>query len=139
MKTPKEIVQSLISYLVGVVFGRYHVKEYLSRVNNQTWVLVSDIALEIHKLLEIYQIKEIELEKYLNQKIEDYLNHNFFKYHLKKFSQLPIYWYKRENKQIYIAYYHQIKEQVVIDYDKGIYQNYLENYQIVPLLYKIEK
>lgn len=139
MKTSKEIVQSLISYLVGVVFGRYHVKEYVSEINNQTWILVSDIVLEIHKLLEIYQIKEMELEKYLNQKIEDYLNHNFFKYHLKKFSQLPIYWYKRENKQIYIAYYHQIKEQVVIDYDKGIYQNYLENYQIVPLLHKIEK
>ena len=55
-----------------------------------------------------------------------------WKYHLNDYNNLPIYWYKAIDDKLKIGYYHTLKD--VIDKEKGIKTNYLNNH----LYYKLK-
>lgn len=134
MKSKKEIVQSIVSYLVGVIFGRFQLKDYRSSIDNTKWVELDRVYQEMKQILLQYNMDEHTICMYLGQHIVEFLKKPFFEYHMKKYNKLPLYWYKVKHHSIYIGYYHALKEEVYIDFDKGIWENYQKN---APLAYKI--
>lgn len=127
-KSVKTIIQEILSYFIGVIFHRYFIEEYESRIDTTKWIEIDVVEEKIKELCTFYNIKEEEIEKGLNQTIHHYITYSFYKYHLKKYQSLPIYWYKTIDNKTYIAYYHQIKEDVTIYYDQGIKKNVALNH-----------
>lgn len=132
MKSHKEYLDDLLSYLIGVVFKRYLYSDYISKIDNTKFISVKEIVQEIKKILDVKII--LEIEEALGYSIESYYNNYFGKKHINKYHNLPIYWYKKINDNIYIGYYHTLKE-LDINKDKGI----KENYKQFELLYKLKK
>ena len=133
-KSASEIVEEVISFVVGVVFNRYNVDNYELVINNKEYVDIEIIESEIRKILTIYfdDSATEEIEKYLGKDLNSYLTNGFWKYHLNDYNNLPIYWYKVIDDKLKIGYYHTLKD--VINKEKGIKANYLSNH----LYYKLK-
>ena len=133
-KSASEIIEEVISFVVGVVFNRYNVDNYELVINNKEYVDIEIIEDEIRKILTIYfgDSATKEIETYLGKDLNSYLTNRFWKYHLNDYNNLPIYWYKAIDDKLKIGYYHTLKD--IIDKEKGIKTNYLNNH----LYYKLK-
>lgn len=129
----KAYLEEILSYVVGVVFDRYQIKGYKSIIDNTKFVLIDELIKEINKILTSQVIGEIEY--LLGYPLKEYYSKYFGKRHIVKYHDLPIYWYKKIDNQIYLGYYHTLKENINIDYNLGIKENYLKN----DLYYKLKK
>lgn len=134
-KSKKEIAQLLLSYIVGVIFGRFQLENYQSPIDNRKWIELDMLYKEIQQVFRQYNIDESIICMYLKQNIVAFLKKPFFEYHLKIYDMLPLYWYRLKENKVYVGYYHTLQEEVNIDFDKGIYENYQKN---KPLLYKLK-
>ena len=125
----KVIIKSLISYIVGIIFKRYLIKEYQSTIDVNDFIDINILSKEVIKIILLYynedDIKYIEA--ILNESIESYLRNHFGKDHIKEYEQLPIYWYKEIDNNIKIGYYHTLTKNIIINKDDGIKKNYLKN------------
>ncbi len=130
---PKDIIENLLSYAMGVVFNRYQIKEYSNCLDLKKFQDIYIITKEIKKVLQnkLSDTSIEELEKELGYSIDEYFKNYFGKRHITKYHHLPLYWYKVENDKQYIGYYHTLEK---IDKDKGIRYNYMQN----TLQYKIK-
>lgn len=120
----KNIIENLISYLVGVSFSRYQIRGFKSTIKKEEFVKISEVVKNVESLIIMKMTdRGLEaIEKILTMNLEKYLEHYFGKIHLKKYHYLPIYWY---NKNQEMAYYHTLKDPK-IDFDLGIKANYLK-------------
>lgn len=126
-KNSQEVIQEIISFTIGVIFDRYSIQDYKSTINKEEYVNIDDIEKEINKILSLYFENYLpkELKTLLGNDLKSYLMKKFWKYHLDKYNNLPIYWYKEINGKLKMGYYHTIKQN--IDKDQGIRNNYLNN------------
>lgn len=129
--TLKQTVEDVISFLIGVIFGRYTYKNYKVVIDNKKFVNLSEVIYELEKILSEDIIKQIE--SVLKVPIDIYMAKYFIKAHINKYLGLPIYWYKKENNEIKIGYYHTLKV-IMIDKSIGIKLNYLNN----DLIYRLK-
>lgn len=133
-KTNKEIIEDLISYLVGLIFKRYEYSDYSNDLDISKFIKVEDVINELDIIFNKYfryDSKE-EIETILNLPIEKYIIDRFGKVHIKKFNDKPLYWYKKVESRKYIGYYHKLND---INKDLTI----KENYKINNLEYKLKK
>mgnify|MGYP003290045892 CR=1 FL=1 len=129
----KDVVEELISYMIGIIFNRYQIDGYNYMLTNKEFIETKVINEELKLLIEnIFNEKTlVDIEKILKKDILEYLNNLFGKYHIKKYNNIPIYWYKLIDGKIYIGYYHNLKD---INKDLSI----KDNYQKYHLMYKIK-
>lgn len=134
-KTKQDMTKELLSYLVGVVFGRYQIDGYLTKIDNSEYQALDLIIIEIKEIIKKYlSINALgEIEEILTYSIEDYFKKYFGKEHINKYHHLPIYWYKKKQESILVGYYHTLEKDATIDKEDGIKRNYLRN----DLLYKL--
>ncbi len=122
----KDIICEMLSYLVGVVLGRYHIAGYQSNLKTDDFVALDEVVSEIKQL--IYQkmphVKLEEIQNILNMTIDNYFEKHFAKSHIQKYHNLPIYWYKKINNQTFIGYYHNLVKTYKLDSIQGIKKNY---------------
>lgn len=133
LKDCKDYIDEILSYAVGLAFNRYQKNGYRSSLDNTKFICINDLVLEINKILTQEVVKEIE--HILGYNLNEYYNKYFGKRHIAKYHNLPIYWYKKINNQMYLGYYHTLKNDVIIDYKLGIKVNYLNN----NLYYQLKK
>ncbi len=131
IKTPtyKELVTDLLSYLVGVVFGRYPLDNYQIGINNEEFIDVALLTSKVEELIVTkmnYQALE-EMEKLLQMNLKSYFTNHFGRLHIKHYHDVPIYWYKEIQHKMFIGYYHTLKKDVIIDKNQTIKENYLKN------------
>lgn len=132
--TVQEIIYDFISYLVGVVFGRFNLYDYHNNIDNSKFINTNDIVCEIEKILDQYfdiNTKD-EITRCIHNSLKNYIDNNFGKKHMIKYMKKPIYWYKKIDDNTYVAYYHTLKE---LDIDKDL--TIKTNYRKYNLLYKI--
>ncbi|MCM1513569.1 MAG: BREX-1 system adenine-specific DNA-methyltransferase PglX [Anaeroplasma bactoclasticum] len=136
-QSDKEKTKMLLSYLVGIVLGRYTDSLYTKIVDDTRFIQLDVVILEVSKLLGIMfdETSEKEVKNILGQSLETYFFNHFAKEHIKMYRQLPIYWYKTIDDELYIGYYHTLMHQVIIDREQGIQENYYKN----QLAYHINK
>ena len=134
-RAKKKLLNCFLSYIVGVIFGRFQLENYQSPIDNRKWIELDMLYKEIQQVFRQYNIDESIICMYLKQNIVDFLKKPFFEYHLKIYDMLPLYWYRLKENKVYVGYYHTLHEEVNIDFDKGIYENYQKN---KPLLYKLK-
>ncbi len=94
-----ELVESFISYSIGIVLNRWSSSEFNSSQDKDYCVFDHGSKLDIEDLLknlwlnifnEIYIVSEFE--KILKKNMREYLKSTFFSYHSKKYKKNPIYW-----------------------------------------------
>ena len=130
----KEIIEDLISYMMGIIFNRYKIDVYKSYLTKEEFIETRLIIEELNKIITIIFEKNVinEIEEILKKDLVEYINDSFGKYHIKKYNNIPIYWYKLFDDKIHIGYYHNLKK---INKDLSIKENY-EKYN---LIYKLKK
>ncbi len=138
VKDRTQLVKLLISFFIGTIFKRYSIEKYISKIDNTKWIQLDVIIDEIIRIFSLYNIDENDIIKYLNQSLIEYIKTKFYKEHEKEYNYLPVYWYRRINKKIYIGYYHTIKEDIIIDYNLGIKENYANAAENIDLIYKLK-
>ncbi len=123
--TNKEIIDDLISYLIGVVFNRYQISTYHNNLDKTKFIKIEDIHQELLVLIKKVFNNNfiIELENMLNVSLFIYIENYFGKKHINKYHNLPIYWYKKIDNNMYIGYYHKLLE-IQLDKDLSIKDNY---------------
>lgn len=133
--TTKEIVKEMISYFIGVIFKRYHFKEYKHNLDTTCFITTKDLMIELNNVITNYLGKKVieEIETTLNMNLLTYLDNYFGKEHINKYHNIPIYWYKKINDKMHIGYYHTIKE---LDINKTL--SIKENYHNNKLVYKLK-
>lgn len=128
----KQEVENLISYIVGVIFGKW------KRINDKELDAVipfgssiyyeDDIIERFYKVLdEIYGENNadnyiMDMEEILETDLESYLKNKFFKEHFKSYEKRPIYWHICSPKKTFncFVYYHKLDEDTLYKV-KGIY------------------
>ncbi|MCM1259774.1 MAG: BREX-1 system adenine-specific DNA-methyltransferase PglX [Prevotella sp.] len=134
-QSDKEKIKRLLSYLVGIVLGRYTEKLYKGTIDNTRFIQLEVVILEIRRLFHLMfdKTSEQEAENILGQSLENYFFNHFAKEHIKMYHYLPIYWYKKIDDKLYIGYYHTLIHQVIIDKEQGIQENYCKNQLAYPI------
>lgn len=133
----KEKTKRLLSYLAGMVLGRYTDPVYKSVLDHTKFIELDVFILEVSRLLTLLftETAEKEVEDILGYRLETYFSNYFAKEHIKMYHYLPIYWYKKINDKLCIGYYHTLTQQVTIDKSQGIRENYCQN----QLAYRLDK
>lgn len=122
-------IKKLLSYLVGIVLGRYEEPLYKRTLDYTKFIELNVFIIEIRRLLCLMftESAEKEVEDILEQSLETYFFNNFAKEHIKMYHYLPIYWYKKIDGKMHIGYYHTLTNQLIIDKEQGIRENYSKN------------
>ena len=119
------IIEDLLSYLMGVVFNRYQIDNYVTSLNvqvfNEIKVVTKEIKFLIIHKMGIDGLKQ--LETLLGHLIDDYFKDYYGKRHILKYHNLPIYWYQIVDGRQMIGYYHSLLN---MEKEKGIKYNYLK-------------
>ena len=119
------IIENLLSYLMGVVFDRYQIHNYVTPLDLKSFNEIETVIKEI-KFLIIHKMGidgMKQLERIFGHTIDEYFKNHYGKKHLLKYHQLPIYWYQIIDGRQMIGYYHSLLN---IEKEKGIKYNYLK-------------
>ncbi len=114
-------IKKLISYFVGVIFGRWDNK-YIPPMEDGICAIDSSIYLEKDMVEKIYECMVFEfgeensdkimenIEYLMKNSFDNYLIHEFFNEHIKHYQKRPIYWHICSPKKTFncFVYYHKL-------------------------------
>jgi type I restriction-modification system DNA methylase subunit len=137
-KDLKESVSDLLSYFVGIVFGRWSIDNSKIEIKQDTGIIQLNeqfIEDQIYELFEFFfpenieEVIEEEIPKILNKELYEWFIKDFFDYHVSKYEKRPIYWHVCSPNKTFNAliYYHALTSDTLYKLKSNYLKPLLEN------------
>lgn len=136
LKDLSESLSDLISYFIGVVFGRWNF--YTTPKIEDNIIVINETFVEdfLYQLLEevfseenIDEIIDNEIPSILKKDILEWLQKDFFNYHCRKYQNRPIYWHICSPNKTFNAllYYHELNSDTLYKLKSNYLKRIIEN------------